>query len=84
ANATIICGSTVGAFAFVGAGAVVAGDVPPHALVVGVPAKQIGWVGHAGERLTRDGATGQYVCPRTDRRYSETEAGLQAVAPKDK
>ena len=84
ANATIVCGSTIGAFAFVGAGAVVAGDVPPHALVIGVPAKQIGWVGHAGERLTLDAATGEFICPRTDRHYVETEDGLKALDPKEK
>ncbi len=83
ANATIVCGSTIGAFAFIGAGAVVAGDVPPHALVVGVPAKQIGWVGHAGERLTLDAATGELVCPRTDRHYIETDDGLKAAEPKE-
>jgi len=83
ANATIVCGSTIGAHAFVGAGAVVAGDVPPHALVVGVPAKQIGWVGHAGERLVPGDVTGQLVCPRTDRRYMETTDGLREAAPED-
>lgn len=83
ANATIVCGSKIGAYAFVGAGAVVAADVPAHALVVGVPAKQIGWVGHAGERLTLDTATGHFVCPRSGQRYSETNAGLRPVAPKD-
>lgn len=77
ANATIVCGTTIGAYAFVGAGAVVAGDTPPHALMVGVPAKQIGWVGHAGERLTRDGATDELICPRTGRRYTETADGLR-------
>lgn len=83
ANATIVCGSTIGAFAFVGAGAVVTGDVPPHALVIGVPAKQTGWVGHAGERLTLDAATGELICPRTDRHYIETDDGLKVVDLKE-
>lgn len=66
ANATIICGHTIGEFAFIGAGAVVADDVPPHALMVGVPAKRIGWMSHAGERLGPD-----LICPRSGRRYRE-------------
>jgi len=51
ANATIVCGVTIGEYAFVGAGAVVTKDVPPYALVVGVPARQIGWVCKCGVRL---------------------------------
>ena len=64
ANATIVCGHTIGAFAMVAAGAVVTTDVPDHALVAGVPARQVGWVSHAGERLGDD-----LVCPQTGRRY---------------
>lgn len=51
ANCTIVCGVTIGMFAFVGAGAVVVNDIPEYALVVGVPAKQIGWMSRHGERL---------------------------------
>jgi acetyltransferase-like isoleucine patch superfamily enzyme len=64
ANCTIVCGHDVGEYAMVGAGAVVTKDVPPHALVVGNPARQIGWVSKAGERLGDD-----MVCPRTGERY---------------
>jgi len=58
ANCTIICGVTIGTYAFVGAGSVVTRDVPDYALVVGNPARQIGWMCRCGERLGDDG-----VCP---------------------
>lgn len=64
ANATIVCGHDIGDWSFVAAGAVVTSDVPPHALVAGVPARRIGWVGHEGVRLGDD-----LVCPRSGRRY---------------
>ncbi len=70
ANATIVCGVEVGQYAFVGAGAVVNHDVPDYALMVGVPARQIGWMSQHGERLdlplTGDG---QAVCPQTGKEY---------------
>lgn len=65
ANATIVCGTTLGEYAFVGAGAVVTHDVPSYALVVGVPASQVGWMCACGERLPApgpDGATHCAVC----------------------
>lgn len=66
ANATIVCGVTIGEFAFVGAGATVTRDVPPYALVVGIPARRIGWMSRAGERLGAD-----FTCPRTHEKYAE-------------
>jgi UDP-2-acetamido-3-amino-2,3-dideoxy-glucuronate N-acetyltransferase len=66
ANATIVCGHTIGEYAFVAAGAVVASDVSAFALVAGVPARRIGWMSHAGHRLGPD-----LVCPGTGRRYRE-------------
>ncbi|DAC23463.1 MAG TPA: hypothetical protein HA345_03830, partial [Candidatus Thalassarchaeaceae archaeon] len=64
ANATILCGIEIGAFAMVGAGSVVTRTVHPHALMAGNPARQIGWVGQSGETLDSD-----LVCPRTGEKY---------------
>ena len=64
ANATIVCGHTIGEYAFIAAGAVVAKDVLPHALMMGVPAVQKGWVSHEGEVLGKD-----LRCPRTGAQY---------------
>jgi len=75
ANATIVCGVELGEYCFIGAGAVVTKDVPPFALMVGAPARRIGWMSHAGERLGSD-----LVCKRTGRRYAEIAPGrLQAL-----
>jgi UDP-2-acetamido-3-amino-2,3-dideoxy-glucuronate N-acetyltransferase len=75
ANATIVCGNEIGAYAFIGAGAVVNRPVPAHALVVGAPARQIGWMSHEGERLGDD-----LTCPRTGRRYEEVDGQLRELA----
>ena len=68
ANATIVCGHRVGAYSLIGAGAVITRDVPDFALMAGVPARRIGWVSHAGERLGDN-----LVCPREGRRYRLAE-----------
>jgi UDP-2-acetamido-3-amino-2,3-dideoxy-glucuronate N-acetyltransferase len=70
ANCTIVCGATVGRYAFVGAGAVVREDVPDFALVVGVPARQVGWMSRHGERLDLPvQGNGQARCPVTGELY---------------
>lgn len=76
AGAVVLGGVTVGAWASVGAGAVVTKDVPAHALVIGVPARQAGWVGHAGFPLERDDEG--WRCPRTDRRYTMSDGRLRS------
>lgn len=74
ANSTIVCGVTLGEYSFVGAGAVVTKDVLPHALVVGNPAKQIGWMSHAGERLDE-----RLICPRDGHRYHIVGTQLKKI-----
>ena len=74
ANATIRCGVTIGRYAFIGAGAVVTKDVAAHALVVGNPARAIGWVSQRGCRLPPPDAEGVAVCPESGARY-RIEAG---------
>ncbi len=70
ANCTILCGITIGEFAFVGAGALVNKDVKPYALMVGVPAKQIGWMSQYGEQIPLPiQGTGVYTCPNTGHQY---------------
>lgn len=64
ANATIVCGHTIGRYAFIGAGAVVTKDIPDYALVVGNPARQIGWMSEYGHRLSFDD-NGRAVCPES-------------------
>ncbi len=68
ANATIVCGHTIGEYAFIGAGAVVTSDVKPFALMVGVPARQVGWMSRYGHRLHFD-ENGIAVCPESGEKY---------------
>lgn len=78
ANCTIVCGITIGEFAFIGAGAVVNKDVKAYALMVGVPAKQVGWMSEYGEQIplpTR--GEGKYTCPHTNQVYTLTQDQLK-------
>ena len=78
ANATIVCGNNLGAYCFIGAGAVITKPVKPHSLMVGNPAKQIGWVSHAGEKLDES-----LICPREGRQYLIDKVGeLKEVVKK--
>lgn len=77
ANATIVCGATIGQYAFIGAGAVTRGDVPDYALMLGVPARQHGWMGRHGYRLQPVGSSTdrEFNCPNTGWRYRLDETG---------
>ena len=86
ANCTIVCGVTIGEYAFVGAGAVINQDVKPYALVVGVPAKQIGWMSAFGEKLglpvsAPEGIHVECVCPHTGDIYTLKD-GMIEYTPK--
>lgn len=75
ANATIVCGATVGRYAFIGAGAVVRGDVAEYALMLGVPARRVGWISRHGHRLHTRDAEGLLICPESGFRYREDDTG---------
>jgi UDP-2-acetamido-3-amino-2,3-dideoxy-glucuronate N-acetyltransferase len=79
ANATIVCGATIGRYAFIGAGAVVRGDVPDYALMLGVPAKQKGWMSRHGHRLTDPDEMGNMCCPATGWRYQLKDGVLYCL-----
>lgn len=85
ANATIVCGVTLGEYAFVAAGAVVNRDVAPYALVAGVPARRVGWMSRFGDRLDLPvSGKGQAICPSTGEVYvlAQNEVTVQAALPK--
>ena len=81
ANCTVVCGVTIGEFAFIGAGAVINKDVKPYALMVGVPAKQIGWMSEFGDQITLPlSGSGEYNCPHTGQRYYLTGEKLERAS----
>lgn len=79
ANATIVCGTVIGSFAFIAAGAVVTRDVPAYALMMGVPARQVGWMSRHGYRLPLADSQGVMVCPFSGLRYREEENTLMCL-----
>ena len=82
ANCTVVCGHTIGAYAFIGAGAVVASDVPDYALMVGVPAKRIGWMSRHGERLALPvRGEAQATCATTGEHYQLRGDELTCSSP---
>lgn len=82
ANCTIVCGTTVGAYAFVGAGAVVTKDVPAFALMTGVPARHTGWMSRHGEKLALPlRGEAEAACPATGERYRLDASGCHLIAP---
>lgn len=78
ANATVVCGHDIGEYAFIGAGAVVTKDVPPYALVVGNPSKQIGWMSEYGHRLEFN-AEGLAICPESNKTYKLTDNTVEKI-----
>ncbi|HOJ62004.1 MAG TPA: acyltransferase [bacterium] len=76
ANATIVCGHTIGRYAFIAAGAVVTSDVPDYALMIGVPARRAGWMSRHGHRLPRPDGDGIMTCPESGWRYREIEPAV--------
>lgn len=80
ANCTIVCGTTIGSFAFIAAGAVINRDVKPFALMAGVPAKQIGWMSEFGERIPLPlYGNDQFICPHTGACYQLVDSNLKIV-----
>lgn len=76
ANATIVCGTTIGRYAFIAAGAVVTADVPDYALMIGVPARRKAWISRHGHTLSQRNEAGEFICPETGWRYREVSPDL--------
>ena len=79
ANATVVCGNNIGEFAFIGAGSVVTKNVPAYALLVGNPARQIGWMSEYGHRLEFD-ANGLAICPESEDKYELKNGAVRKIS----
>ena len=78
ANCTVVCGVTIGEYAFVGAGAVITADVPAYAMLVGVPARQVGWMSRYGGRIGLPvSGSGSWVCPQTGETYVLSDGRME-------
>jgi UDP-2-acetamido-3-amino-2,3-dideoxy-glucuronate N-acetyltransferase len=80
ANATVVCGNNIGNFAFIGAGAVITREVPPYALVVGNPGRQVGWMSEYGHRLQFD-ENGRATCPESREVYLLENDRVRKIEP---
>lgn len=82
ANCTIVCGITIGEYAFVGAGAVITKNVPAYALMVGIPGRQVGWMSRYGEQIPLPlSGEGEYTCPHGGERYRLSNNTLICLSP---
>ena len=79
ANATIVCGTTIGRYAFISAGAVVTKDVPDYAMILGVPGLQRGWMSRHGHPLKEKDEDGRFICPESGYRYQESDGILVCI-----
>lgn len=79
ANATIVCGTTIGRYAFISAGAVVTKDVPDYAMILGVPGLQRGWMSRHGHPLKEKDEDGRFLCPESGYRYQESDGILVCI-----
>ena len=79
ANATIVCGTTIGRYAFISAGAVVTKDVPDYAMILGVPGRQRGWMSRHGHPLKKKDEDGRFLCPESGYRYQESDGTLVCI-----
>ena len=79
ANATIVCGTTIGRYAFISAGAVVTKDVLDYSMILGVPGKQRGWMSRHGHPLREKNESGEFICPESGYRYAEEDGELKCL-----
>jgi UDP-2-acetamido-3-amino-2,3-dideoxy-glucuronate N-acetyltransferase len=79
ANSTIVCGTTIGRYAFISAGSVITKDVLDYAMILGVPGKQRGWMSRHGHPLRKKNESGEFICPESGYRYAEEDGELKCL-----